>query len=147
MWKTCDKDGNESVTTISYKIKFIDSATFMAASLSNLVDNITEGIDKTKFKDCDCFLECKSVTENLIKNKCLSCNKNYLNKIDKELKKRLKNTFKFSNNDMKKFILLLGKRVYSYEYMDKWEKFNETSLSKKEEFYRKVNMEDIKDAD
>ena len=119
----------------------------MAASLSNLVDNITEGIYKTKFKDCDCFLECKSVTGNLIKNKCLSCNKNYLNKIDKELKKRLKNTFKFSNNDMKKFILLLGKRVYSYEYMDKWEKCNETSLSKKEEFYRKVNMEDIKDAD
>ena len=27
-----DKDGNESVTTISYKIKFIDSARFMASS-------------------------------------------------------------------------------------------------------------------
>ena len=28
-----DKDGNESVKTISYKIKFIDSARFMASSL------------------------------------------------------------------------------------------------------------------
>ena len=33
-----DKDENESVVTISYKIKFIDSARFMATSLSNLVD-------------------------------------------------------------------------------------------------------------
>ena len=37
-----DKDGNESVVTISYKIRFIDSAKFMTSSLSNLVDNLTE---------------------------------------------------------------------------------------------------------
>ena len=52
-----DKDGNEGVVTISYKIKFIGSAIFMATSLSNLVDNLTEGIHKIKCKDCDCFLE------------------------------------------------------------------------------------------
>ena len=51
-----DKDGNESVT-ISYKIKLIDRARFLANSLSNLVDNLTEGIHKIKCKDCDCFLE------------------------------------------------------------------------------------------
>ena len=33
-----DKYGNESVVTISYNIKFIDSERFMATSLSNLVD-------------------------------------------------------------------------------------------------------------
>ena len=48
-----DKDGNESVVTISYKTKFIDSARFMATSLSNLVDNLTEGVHKIKCKDCD----------------------------------------------------------------------------------------------
>ena len=32
-----DKDGNKSVTTISYNIKFIDNAIFMESSLSNLV--------------------------------------------------------------------------------------------------------------
>ena len=32
------------VVTKSYKIKFIDSARFMATSLSNLVDNLTKGI-------------------------------------------------------------------------------------------------------
>ena len=31
--------------------------------------------------------------------------------------------------------------------MDDWEKFNETSLPKKEDFYGHLNMEDINDAD
>ena len=58
----------------------------MASSLSNFVDNLTEEIHKIKSKDCDCFLEYESVKENSIKYKCLSCNKNYSNKTDKELK-------------------------------------------------------------
>ena len=65
-----DKDGNESVVTISYKIKLNDSARFMTSSLSNLVDNLTERIHKTKCKDCDFFLEYESVKNNLIKYKC-----------------------------------------------------------------------------
>ena len=43
-----DKDGNENVVTISYKIKFIDSARNMASS--NLADNLAEGNHKIKFK-------------------------------------------------------------------------------------------------
>ena len=39
----------------------------MATSLSNLVDNVTEGIHKIKCKDCDCFLENEGVNDNLIK--------------------------------------------------------------------------------
>ena len=69
----------------------------------------------------------------MIEYKCLSCNENYSNKIDEELKKQFKNTFKFSNNDINKFILLLRKGVYPYEYMDEWEKFNETTLPEKED--------------
>ena len=53
------------------------------------------------------------------------------NKIDEELKKRFKNTFEISNNDINNFILLLRKGVYFYE---------------KEEFYSNLNMEDIIDA-
>ena len=90
----------------------------MATSLSNLVDNLTEGIHKIKCKDCNCFLEFKSV-KDAIKFKCLSCNKDYSNKLDEELKKRFKNAFKFSNNDINKFILWLRKGFfYPYEYMD-----------------------------
>ena len=57
-----------------YKIRFIDdSARFIARSLSNLVDNLAEGIHKIKckyghdnkkyetceikYKDCECALE------------------------------------------------------------------------------------------
>ena len=67
-------------------------------------------------------------------------------KID-EQKKWFKNTFKFSNNDINKFNLLIRKRVYWYEYMDDWEKLNETSLPEKEEFYGNLNMEGITDVD
>ena len=52
-----DKDGNENVFTISYKINFIHSATFMAISLSSLVDNLAERIHKIKCEDYDSFLE------------------------------------------------------------------------------------------
>ena len=43
--------------------------------------------------------------------------------------------------------MLLRKGVHPYEYIDDWEKFNETTLPEKEEFYRNLNMEDITDAD
>ena len=58
------EDGNESVITVSYKIKFTDSARFMASSLSNLVDNLAEGIPEIKCKGCNCFLQYKSVKKN-----------------------------------------------------------------------------------
>ena len=35
---------------------------------------------------------------------------------------------KFCNGDLNKFVLLLRKGVYPYEYMNSWERFNETSL-------------------
>ena len=39
--------------------------------------------------------------------------------------------------------MLLQKGVYPYEYMDDWEKFNETTLPGKEEFYSNLNTEEI----
>ena len=41
----------------------------------------------------------------------------------------------------------MQKGVYPYEYRDDWEKFNETSLPEKEDFYSDLNMKDITDAD
>ena len=61
--------------------------------------------------------------------------------------KKIKNTYSFCNNDLNKFILLLRKGIYPYEYMDSWEKFNETSLPSKEDFYSHLNMENIDDID
>ena len=137
-----NKDGNESA---SCKIEFIDSARFIVGSLSDLVDNLTEEIYKIKYKRCDCFFEYGSVKDSLIKYK--SCYKSYSNKLDEKLKKQFQNTFKFSDNDISKSILLLRKGVYPQECMDEWEKFNEKTLPEKEEFYSNLTMEDIPDAD
>ena len=46
-----------------------------------------------------------------------------------------------------KFILLLRKGLYPYEYMDSWERFDETSLPDKEAFYSNLNMEGITNID
>ena len=73
--------------------------------------------------------------------------KSHSKKVDEELKKRFKNTFKFSDNDINKFVLLLRKGVYPYEYIEDEDKFNETTLPKKETNYSKLNMEDITNAD
>ena len=42
---------------------------------------------------------------------------------------------------------MLRKGVYPYEYLDSWERFNETSLPSKEDFYSNLNMENIDDID
>ena len=57
------------------------------------------------------------------------------------------NACKFSHHDNNKFILFLRKCVYPYDYMNDLEKFNETQLPEKEDFYSHLNMEDITDVD
>ena len=39
--------------------------------------------------------------------------------------------------------MLLRKGVHSYEYMDSWERFNETSLPDKKYWYNELNLEGI----
>ena len=58
----------------------------------------------------------------------------WFDKIDKELKKMFKNTFKFSNDDINKFVLLLIKGVYPYEYMDDWKSLIKQHYLKKKSF-------------
>ena len=43
--------------------------------------------------------------------------------------------------------MLLRKGIYPYEYIDSWERFDETSLPDKETFYSELNLEDITDKD
>lgn len=67
-----------------------------------------------------------------MKHKCLSCNKDFFIKFDEELKHKFKNTFKFSNNGINNFFLLLRKDICPYKYIDDWDKFyDKTSLEKK----------------
>ena len=72
-----NEGGNGSVVTISYKITFIETRKFMAKLLSNIVDFLTEVIQKIMRKDWDCFLECESVKDNSTKYKHLFCSEDY----------------------------------------------------------------------
>ena len=116
----------------------------MASLLPNLVNNLAMELIKlnvntdtmiktcgTKYKDCECCLEYTNFNENLIKYKCLCCSNNYQKTLDENLKKQFFHTHKFSNYDVNRFILLLRKFVYTFEYMNNQEKVNKTSLAEK----------------
>ena len=132
---------------ITYKIKFIDSYRFMSSSLSNLGDNLSEGIHNNKCVNCNYCLDYIKIKNKKLLLKCFNCNACYRKKINKGLIKKLKNTYSFCNNGINKFVSLLRKDVYPYEYVDNWERFNEISLPSKEDFYSNLNMEDINDID
>ena len=118
-----DKNGEEITKNISYILQFIGSTRYMASSLSNLFNNLSEGINRIKckfghddkkcetcgiqYKHCDCFLEYTNVKDDLIEYKCFSCNKSYERKFDEKLKERFSSTYAFSSYDNNKFILLI----------------------------------------
>ena len=129
-----DKNREETTKNISYILQFIDSARFMANSLSNLVNNLSEVIHRIKckcrrddkicgtcgikYKYYDCFLEYTKFKDDLIEYKCLCRDKLYQHKPTENLMGQFFDRYKFSNHDNNKFILLLRKGVYPYEYMD-----------------------------
>ena len=116
------KKGRDNGKSVTYKIKIFDSFRFISSSLSNLVDNLSEGLHWDKCIDCKSCLDYMSVkddqrgcTQSIFR--CLECKKNYNKDFNKELIKRFAKIFEFCNKNIKKFILLLAKGVYPYEYM------------------------------
>ena len=88
-----------------------------------------------------------SVEDNKLIFQCLECKKNYNKDCYKELIKRFANTYEFCNGNINKFVSLLRKGVYPYEYMDSCERFAETSLPEKKYFYSELYLEDTTDKD
>ena len=75
--------------------------------------------------------------------RCFDCKTNYNINFNNKLIDVFSNTYNFCGGDINKFILLLRKCVYPYEYMDSFERFFETSLPGKDAFYSNFNMESI----
>ena len=119
----------------------------MSTSLSKLVDNLSEGLHNNRCVDCKSCLDYMKTKDEKLIFRCFSCKGNYEKDFNKELIKRFANTYSFCSEDLNKFILLLGKGVYPYEYMENWERFDETLLPDKESFYSSLNMENIDDID
>ena len=61
-----DKNGNDEITKILYKIKFIDSYRFMSTSLSNLVGNLSEGLHNDRCIDCKSCLDYMTIKHEQI---------------------------------------------------------------------------------
>ena len=61
--------------------------------------------------------------------------------------KKFLSVYQFCDGDLNKFVLLLKKGVTPYEYMDSWERYDETSLPDKEGFYSELNLKGITDKD
>ena len=123
----------------------------MWSKLSDLVDNLSE----INNKDCKTCMERKNIKSecefiglknNRLNYRCKECN-GTSNKSINDLIEKFPRMYKFCNGDLNKFVLLLRKGVYPYEYMDSWERFNETSLAPKKYFYSKLTLEDITDKD
>ena len=91
---------------------------------------------RLKFIDSYRFMQCSlsTLVDNLSGNDKIS---------QASLIEKFPNTYQLCNKDLNKFALLLRKGVYSYEYMDSWERFNEISLPDKESFYRQLKNEHI----
>ena len=117
------KDNDELVT---YKLKFINSNRFMTTTLSDLTDNLSE-IYKCNCEDLNNQRIRIKRDDNIIITRCKTCNKKSKKSLD-TLKKEFPNVYRLCNNDDDKFILLLRKGVYPYEYMNSWERFDEDSL-------------------
>ena len=118
----------------------------MSTSLSKLVDNLSEGLHNNRCVDCKSCLDYMKTKDEKLIFRCFSCRKNYEKDFNKEFIKKFANTYSL-NNDLNKFVLLIRKGVYPYEYMDNWERFDETSLADKESFYSTLNMKNIGDID
>ena len=76
-----DKNGNDKITKISYKIKFIDSYRFMSTSLSNLVSNLSEGLHNDRCIDCISCLDYMTTKDEQVIFRCIRCKENYEKKL------------------------------------------------------------------
>ena len=56
----------------------------MSSSLSNLVDNLSEGLHSDKCIDCKSYLDYMTTKDDQLIFRCFECKKNYKKKFNKE---------------------------------------------------------------
>ena len=103
---------------ITYKINCFDSVRFMASSLSNLADNLAEGLRKDDCINCKSCLEYVNVKDGLLLFNCPYCNKNNQKEFHQDFAKIFESNYQFCEENVHRFCLMLRKGIYPYEYMD-----------------------------
>ena len=119
----------------------------MSTSLSSLVANLSDELHCDKCIDCKSSLDYMLTRDDQFIFRCFQCKKNYQKGFNKDLINRFADIYKFCNKDINRFILLLRKGIYSYQYINSLERFDEKSLPDKEACYSTLNMEGITSVD
>ena len=129
-------DGGKKIAS---KLRFIDSFRFMLTSLSELFDNMSRIFNSIERKSCIekikinsecCFVGSKN---NRLFFRCKEWKEEWKRPIE-ELTEKFPVIYQFCNGNLNKFVMFLRKGVYCYEYIDSWEKFDETTLPLKRLF-------------
>ena len=92
--------------------------------------------------------ECQYIKhkDNRLIYKCKNCD-DISTKPTNGLTEMFSKTYKFCNKGLHKFVLLLRKSVYPYEYMDCQERFDEIELPHQIELYSELSLENITDGE
>ena len=78
----------------------------MSSSLSNLVDNLSEGIHNYKCTNFRSYLDYMITKGNQLIFRCFECQSNYKENFNKYLIKRFASIYEFCNRNINKFLLL-----------------------------------------
>ena len=119
----------------------------MSTSLSSLVDYLSNGFHCNKYIGCKSSLDYMITRDDHSIFRLFECKKNYQKDFNKHLTNRFANAYEFCNKDSNRFILFLRKGINPCEYIDSWQRFDETLLPDKEAFYSSLKMEDITSVD
>ena len=147
--KTYANSRSTKKKTLTYYLRFIDSARHMNESLSSLADNLSG------LKNCYCekssFDNIKTTynvinNEYIVNTRCKSCLWRKAVKLS-DLVKNFPNTFNLCRANVQKFLLLLTKSVCPYEYMNDMSKFDKKELPTIDNFYSKLNSSGISKED
>ena len=77
-----DKNGNDKITKISYKIKFIDSCRYMSTSLSNLASNLSQGLHNDRCIDFKSCLDYMTTKDEQLIFRSFRCKKEDITDVD-----------------------------------------------------------------
>ena len=120
------KKNLDNCKKIICKLKLIYNFTLISSKLSDLVDNLSEKVQSDTCPDCKARFDYLITKDDELMFRCFDCKQNYQKDWKKNLINRFANTYQSCHGDINKFLLLLKEGVYPYEYMDIWEKFDET---------------------
>ena len=88
-----DKNGNDKIMKISYKLEFIDSFRFVPSSFSRLAVNLSDGFNNDKCTDCKSCLDYMATKDEQLIFRCFEYKKNYKKDFNKESIKKFVNIY------------------------------------------------------